>query len=340
MMKFFNKPVRVISATVLLSGVLFATTVDASQAVKKLDATYRNIKIIYNNAAAAVDPKTEPFVANGTTYVPLRMVSEIFDKNVTWDGQTSTITVTDKTAQYSQAVVTQLNAQITAKDTKIKQLETELANLKTQQQSKVTDLDDLEDQLNDDYGDYRDIDDVDITLSGNKNDITVKIEVDAADWKKLTTTKRTNFIQDIVDDILDEYKDADIEGTIKNANKNETLATFDIDSKDKVRLQNEAIDLDDLEYDLMRNHGTNNAIRNIDITLDGDEDDIEVTIEVNKTDWDALSATKKEDFIEAIVDDILDEYEDADVTGDIEAHTDNKRINTFEADSRGNVTIR
>lgn len=35
----------------------------------------------------------EPFASNGTTYLPVRAVSEALGKEVTWDGDTATIYV-------------------------------------------------------------------------------------------------------------------------------------------------------------------------------------------------------------------------------------------------------
>ncbi|WP_017756237.1 copper amine oxidase N-terminal domain-containing protein [Calidifontibacillus oryziterrae] len=338
-MKFIKKPIAILTTGLLFSGIVFASNVDASQGIKKLDANYRNIKIIYNSKAATIDPKTEPFITNGTTYVPLRMVSELLNKSVLWDAKTNTITINDKTATISPTVVANLNAQITTKDARIAQLEKELNTLKTQQSSEI-DLDDLEDQLNEDYGDFRDIDDVEIFLDGDEDDIEVTIEVDDKDWKALTNSKKIDFLQDIVDDILDEFEDADIEGTVEDANGGDELSTFEVDRNDDVELEDETIDLDDLETELLRNHRNNSDIDDIDIYLDGDEEDIDLTIEVNEADWNALSESEQEDFIEAIVEDILDEYEDADIDGTIERSSDNREIDEFTVDSRGYVTIR
>lgn len=342
----FKKPISIVTAGLLVSGILFASSVDASQAVKKLDANYRNIKIVYNGQSATIDPKTEPFIANGTTYVPLRMMSDLFNKTVNWNGATNTITAADKTPQISSSVVTALNAQITEKNTKISQLEAEIKRLNTEistlktQQSKVADLDDLEEQLNDDYEDYRNIDDVEIKLSGNKNDITVRIDVDAADWKNLSNSKREDFLQDIADDILADYKDADIEGTIRDTDNNKTLTSFKTDSRDVVKLEDETIDIDDLEDNLNRDHDDNNDIDDIKIYLTGDEDDIKLNIKVDEADWTNLSSSKQRNFIEAIVSDILDEYEDCDIEGTINANnSSNKKLNDFDADSDGDVTI-
>ena len=64
---------------------------------KQLNATYNNIKLVIDGKT--VVPKdvngtvAEPFIVNGTTYLPVRALSEALGKNVNWDGATSTVYV-------------------------------------------------------------------------------------------------------------------------------------------------------------------------------------------------------------------------------------------------------
>jgi hypothetical protein len=330
-MKKWKKPLSVLSATALLSGVLFTTSVDASSAVKKVDAHYKNIKIINNSQEVTIDPKAEPFLLNGVTYIPLRMLGELYNKNVQWNGTSNTIMIKDITTPISQTTVDILNAQIKAKDTQIAQLQAEINKLKESQ--KVGNLDDLEDQLNDDYYDYYDdLDDVEITLSGDKDDIDIRIDVNAMDWNLLSSSEKTNFLQDIIDDIFDEFEDADLTGTIKDADNSKQLATFDTDSQDKVKLTAVASDIEDLEDELNDDYYDTDGIDDIYISLDGDEDDIDLTIEVNVDDWDDLDEDDKLDFLQDIVDDILYEFEDAEIDGTIEDEDNGDRLDTFYAD--------
>ena len=64
--------------------------------------TYKTIQVLYNDISLVVDgvpvtPKdangveVEPFVYNGTTYLPVRAVGEAINKQVTWDGNTQTV---------------------------------------------------------------------------------------------------------------------------------------------------------------------------------------------------------------------------------------------------------
>ncbi len=63
---------------------------------------YETIKVTYNNIKIVVDgveisPKdangkaVEPFIYNGTTYLPVRAIGDAIGKEVGWDGSTSTV---------------------------------------------------------------------------------------------------------------------------------------------------------------------------------------------------------------------------------------------------------
>ncbi len=341
-MKRWKKPISAISAGLLITGVLFTSSVDASQAKKKIEAHYQNIKIVNNGLSVTIDPQTEPFIVNGTTYIPLKMMGELYNKNIVWNGATHTITVTDKTQPINQSVVTSLTAQIAEKNAKITQLQAELDKLKAEQTKKNYDLDDLEAELNDDYGDYNDIDDIEIFLSGDEDDIDVRIDVNATDWKNLTDSKKKGFLQDIIDDILDEFDDADIKGTIKNEKNGEQLATFDTDSNDKVRLVAAGLDLDDLEDELNDDYDDYYAdLDDVDITLSGNKNNIDIIIEVEGDDWKALAKSKKLNFLQDIADDILREFKDAFINGVIKDDDTGSRLDTFYADGDddGDVAI-
>lgn len=75
---------------VLTSGMAFA-----KQASKTAELFYRDIKISLNGKE--VLPKdasgnyVEPFIIDGTTYLPVRAVANALSINVDWDGNTSTV---------------------------------------------------------------------------------------------------------------------------------------------------------------------------------------------------------------------------------------------------------
>ena len=85
-------------AVAVLTAASFATFGESLS--KTVELYFRNIKIMIDGEeyipTDADGDRVEPFIYNGTTYVPLRAVAEAFDKDVAWDDATSTITITPK----------------------------------------------------------------------------------------------------------------------------------------------------------------------------------------------------------------------------------------------------
>lgn len=72
-----------------------AFSASAAAVTKQISATYNNIQIVVDGVK--VTPKdangktVEPFVYEGTTYLPVRAMGEAIGKQVTWDGNTQTV---------------------------------------------------------------------------------------------------------------------------------------------------------------------------------------------------------------------------------------------------------
>lgn len=82
----------------MVATLIFSVTVVPAFAAgiyRQLDAYYNDVKIVIDGNQ--ITPKdaagkvVEPFIVDGTTYLPVRAVGEAFGKNVTWDGATSTV---------------------------------------------------------------------------------------------------------------------------------------------------------------------------------------------------------------------------------------------------------
>lgn len=85
----------------IIIGVL-ATAAIASIASAAAEEIYKTVSIAYSNIKICIDgtylePKdangntVEPFILDGTTYLPVRAVAGAFGKDVDWDGETSTV---------------------------------------------------------------------------------------------------------------------------------------------------------------------------------------------------------------------------------------------------------
>lgn len=67
----------------------------AQDATQKITAVYRNIQLVVDGEL--IEPKdasgnsVEPFICNGTTYLPVRAVAAAFDKDVYWDSENAIV---------------------------------------------------------------------------------------------------------------------------------------------------------------------------------------------------------------------------------------------------------
>ncbi|WP_283657436.1 stalk domain-containing protein [Paenibacillus sp. RC343] len=113
-LKSMKKPVIITAVSALaISGALFSQSTYAAQVTKPIQAVYNNIKIIYNGTEVPYDAKTEPFMLDGVTYLPLRLAGTALDKKVDWDGTNKRVVIADKGVPIDQSTVTALNNQIT-----------------------------------------------------------------------------------------------------------------------------------------------------------------------------------------------------------------------------------
>lgn len=82
-------------ALVISSGAVFASSLS-----KTVTAFYNNIKLVIDGKE--ITPKdangnvVEPFIIDGTTYLPVRAVSEALGKEVDWDGTSNTVYIGEK----------------------------------------------------------------------------------------------------------------------------------------------------------------------------------------------------------------------------------------------------
>lgn len=69
----------------------------ASGFTRTIQANYVGVKLMINgvevNPTDAAGNPVEPFISEGTTYLPVRAVAEALGEEVTWDGETKTVNI-------------------------------------------------------------------------------------------------------------------------------------------------------------------------------------------------------------------------------------------------------
>lgn len=86
----------VIVSALLMSSVVLATPIE-----KMIEVVFNKVNITVNEEKVEADN----ILYQGTTYVPLRAISEILDKEVNWDGKTNTASINDSTKALVTRVV-------------------------------------------------------------------------------------------------------------------------------------------------------------------------------------------------------------------------------------------
>ena len=98
---------------ILIAALTLATVLLLGNAVYATVGTMRDISAYYNNIRLVIDgelitPKdangniVEPFIYNGTTYLPVRAVGEALGKEVSWEGSTHTVYIGGQVTDYSR----------------------------------------------------------------------------------------------------------------------------------------------------------------------------------------------------------------------------------------------
>lgn len=84
---------------ILVLVVVFTSTVFATVGSRAVEVIYNNIKIVLNGKEItptdANGKAVEPFTIDGTTYLPVRAISNALGLNVGWDAETNTVILDD-----------------------------------------------------------------------------------------------------------------------------------------------------------------------------------------------------------------------------------------------------
>ncbi len=94
-----NKRLQGFISGAVLASVLACGVVYASVGTKQIDIEYQNIKVYKDNVLCELKDANgsvvEPFIYNGTTFMPVRGTANLADMEVTWDGANSSVYLWD-----------------------------------------------------------------------------------------------------------------------------------------------------------------------------------------------------------------------------------------------------
>ena len=95
MKKLYGFLIGALVGSVGVSGLAYAKS-----AMETISVRYDNIKVYRDNVLCDLKDsngtKVEPFIYNGTTYLPLRATADLAGMNVTWDGSSKSVYLWDE----------------------------------------------------------------------------------------------------------------------------------------------------------------------------------------------------------------------------------------------------
>lgn len=340
-----NKRIKVLTTAALTVILVFAFAFSASAATgtKSLSAIFRNIKLVVDGNT--LQTSEEPFIVGGRTYVPLRVIADALGAYVDWNASTNAVNIKKGSGAADQVAV--LQAQIVQKDAKIAELEAKLANSGgSTDEDNDEDLDELEEDIVNDYDELEDVEIDDIRLTGDEDKVTVNIDVDLEDfddeWEDLSDSQIKTWAKNICDDIQDYYdNDTDISGKIKDIDSDDTLVTFSKDGSNSMSISYKDddyrggssssgdSDISDVEADLDGNEYTIDGIdfEISDIDYKTSSDVIEVDLVATEEDADEIDEDDLEDGAKDIAADIADTFID-----DADADPETVKISLYDED--------
>ena len=94
-----KKKLKSVLLGLTIGSIVLTASVFASSGAVQKTLSYNNIKIALNgqeiHPADANGNYVEPFIIDGTTYLPVRAVANAIGLNVDWDGNTNTVLLSD-----------------------------------------------------------------------------------------------------------------------------------------------------------------------------------------------------------------------------------------------------
>ena len=89
-----NKVSFIAGAMTVIFAIALVNVAFASYESLKKDLYYKDIQVTLNGKKLDLRGAAEPFIIDGTTYLPVRAISEALGMNVEWESETNTVILT------------------------------------------------------------------------------------------------------------------------------------------------------------------------------------------------------------------------------------------------------
>ncbi|NLK73412.1 MAG: hypothetical protein GX285_10400 [Clostridiales bacterium] len=317
---------------IVLLLIMFMTVITLGQGSLVAQKTNPDVwinaaRVVYQNKD--ITNQLSPIIINGTTYLPMAKSAELFDKDITWDGTTKTITIKDKAA---------------GQDRNTKRLEKEIGKLKSEvAEARIDKITNILVGRYDTYYGMKLKFSIKYEETDGYEEIVITINAKENEWNNImTTSDEKAFVTKICEVIADDFEDIPIKGEVKDGKK--IILRFTVDSQGTMRVRSEGMfDLEDaLNKSLYSNKlGELSYINNKDLYIEvtGDIKDFAFYVRIHLDDyekqWTKLSEKEIEEFLYSIYENILSKktYNYTDIEGYFYDIDNNVRLVKCEQDA-------
>lgn len=263
-----------------LSTVVGTGAVAAKSGTESKQATYRNIQVNYNGTNQSL--ALEPFLIDGSVYVPLRAFGDIVGVSANWNAASNTVSLTGGSSTSNEAEVQQLTYQNTLLQRELSEVKAKLAtyesNNSTTNGTTITtaQLTASEEALANEYADALDSKisfGFDLKKSSSKLILTLNYSKSSANtaFEDLSPNKINNFLKSVCGTLAERHAGMAIEGSITYGSKDKYTFTYSktgsYDGEAVIELNEKDIaEFIENDYDTLSSSRVNNITVN-DVTV-------------------------------------------------------------------------
>ena len=291
----------------------------ADDITKVIQAAESNAKVVYNGKEVNLGAK--PFLIEGSNYLSVRALAVLFEKNIDWNQKEQKVIISDKPNMSLEG----LKSELAAKDKSIAELQDKARKLENDiASSRKLDVRELQDEINHMLGEFSEVY-YRVVLSGNEDEIRVKIEVDlsvnSSSWSRLSSTEREELAQEVCDWIASEYDFAKIKGYIIDIDESEILMPFQNNWKGDIERSNYTnySNISRLEDRLNEDYANYFEGMHISIALRGNDNNVEYTMNIQESrfneEWEDISDSTLKSFMKSLCIRINSEFSECYVFG-------------------------
>ncbi len=298
---------------------------------KNVTATYNNIKIVVDGKV--INTSEEPFVINGVTYVPLRVVSGALDAQVDWDGKNNQVIITTKDSKPSEEAA--LDSSTTGiKEDKSNEIDNSNEAAKDTAAAEIDEDTAFANLLLERHGILKGVYFKEFAVEGDKREVSLDITLELSEnieaWSALTDQEVSVWLAEVAEDVQKAYdEDTEVKGRIIREENKDAIIEFEKDGDEKLKTRfydgnyrtGVAVKTKlTVEKEYVGKHfyvqGINFIVTSVNYRSDYDTVDVVLSaVESNaQFDWDKLSTRETKQAVKEISQTVVDDFENANIS--------------------------